>query len=69
MLYPVRILDARGKLRKLVSRQELSQLHWKNFERMISGEFNMMNSRKRPGQGDGLNDGPDYEEETLESDT
>lgn len=69
MLHPVRILDARGKLTKLVSRQELSQLHWKNFERMIAGEFNIMNSRKRSGQSDRLNDGPDYEEETLESDT
>lgn len=67
MLHPVRILDARGNLRRLVSSKELSQLHWKNFERMVAGDTSIGN-RKNSNQGDSGN-ATDYDEETLESET
>ena len=52
------------------SRPQLGKEYQEILDDFLSNiEFNMMNSRKRSGQGDGLNDGPDYEEETLESDT
>ncbi len=66
MLYPVRILDARGNLRKLVSSQQLSQLHWKKFEQMVGGDFSIGN-RNRSDQGDIDSDETDYDEESLES--
>ena len=68
MLYPVRILDARGNLRKLVSSKEVSQLHWEKFERMMAGEFSIGN-RKHSGQGAQKIDDLEYDEETLESET
>jgi hypothetical protein len=34
MFHEVRVLSPEGKLKKLISRQELKVKHWKNFEEM-----------------------------------
>jgi hypothetical protein len=32
MFFDVKVLDARGQTKKIVSGQELSKLHWKRFQ-------------------------------------
>ncbi len=65
MFFPVRILDAGGNLRQVVSSRQLSQLHWKKFDQLVgSGLFT---SQKIPAEqintgeaeGDDATLGPD----------
>ena len=39
MFYPVRILDAQGRIRKVVSSKQLSRNHWRDFDKMLAEEF------------------------------
>jgi hypothetical protein len=42
MIYEVRVFNSNGRLRKTVTREQLSQRHWERFvktEQLISGVF------------------------------
>ena len=36
MIYEVRVLDSRGKIKKTISDRELSKRHWKSFDQPLS---------------------------------
>ncbi len=47
MFYEVRIYKADGTLKKQISRTELSDKHWENFEK-IEGEIGLNTSGTKP---------------------
>jgi len=38
MFYQVKILDAKGKVKKLISAKDLSKKYWKQFENNLTGQ-------------------------------
>jgi len=50
MFFEVRVYKADGTLKKKISRTELSNMHWKNFEK-IEGEIGLNNSGTKPVPG------------------
>lgn len=56
MFYEVKILNARGNLRKTISSSELSKRYWKTVAQKMSLPGNMKPSRKSRG-GDTINKG------------
>lgn len=46
MFYPVRILDGRGKLKKVVSTKTLSHKYWRQFDEMLAGKMTII--RRQP---------------------
>jgi len=47
MFYEVRVYKSDGTLKKKISRTELSNQHWKNFEKS-EGEIGLNNSGTKP---------------------
>ena len=45
MIYEVRVLDPKGKVKKTISDQELSKRHWKTFDQPLS--FALKNKPRR----------------------
>ena len=45
MIYEVRVLDPKGKVKKTISDQELSKRHWKYFDQPLS--FALKNKPQR----------------------
>ncbi len=65
MLYPVRILDAGGNLRQVVSSRQLSNLHWRKFDQTVTGEFSTAQKNREDNTSSQL---PDSDDETLDPD-
>lgn len=38
MFYPVRVLDRKGNVKKVLSSKELSKLYWHDFENHLHGQ-------------------------------
>ena len=62
MIYPVRILDAGGNLRQVVSSRQLSNLHWRKFGQMVGGEFSIGQKNREEEK---TSPEPDSDDETL----
>ncbi|QPJ61284.1 MAG: hypothetical protein G3M70_05025 [Candidatus Nitronauta litoralis] len=65
MIYPVRILDAGGNLRQVVSSRQLSNLHWKKFDQTVTREFSI---GQKKGEDKTNSRFPDSDDETLDPD-
>lgn len=63
MIYPVRILDAGGNLRQVVSSRQLSHLHWRKFDQMVGGEFS---TGQKNREEEKTSPEPDSDDETLD---
>lgn len=65
MIYPVRILDAGGNLRQVVSSRQLSNLHWRKFDQTVTSEFSPAQKNREDNTSSQL---PDSDDETLDPD-
>lgn len=54
MFYEVRILDPKGKIKKVFSSKELSQRYWNGFKEQVHGQIttNLFKSRGRKKKKD-----------------
>jgi len=46
MIYEVRVLDPKGKVKKTISNKELSKRHWKTFDQPLSFALKNKSQRK-----------------------
>ena len=46
MFYPVRVRDASGKIKKVVSSRQLSRDYWRQFDNILNGEMARKKTRK-----------------------
>jgi hypothetical protein len=59
MFYDVKILNPQGKIKKIISRQELGKRHWKDF--FIANANNRIGSTNNPQVPNWMKKKPDVE--------